>query len=54
MRSNKHIIAKPRFQPSKSAAGHRLVATARRKESLANLPQSENVLSLSLDVTNEE
>ena len=35
-------------------AGHRLVATARRKESLANLQHSEDVLSLSLDVTIEE
>lgn len=35
-------------------AGHRLVATARRKESLASLPHSEDVLSLSLDVTIEE
>jgi NAD(P)-dependent dehydrogenase (short-subunit alcohol dehydrogenase family) len=35
-------------------AGHRLVATARRKESLASLPQSEDVLCLSLDVTIEE
>ena len=32
-------------------AGHRLVATARRKESLANLQHSEDVLSLGLDVT---
>jgi len=35
-------------------AGHLLVATARRKESLADLPRREDVLSLSLDVTIEE
>ena len=35
-------------------AGHRLVATARRKESLAGIPQSEDALCLSLDVTIEE
>jgi len=34
--------------------GDRLVATARRKESLVNFVQSAGVLSLSLDVTNEE
>jgi NAD(P)-dependent dehydrogenase (short-subunit alcohol dehydrogenase family) len=35
-------------------AGDRLVATARRKESLAGLSQNEDVLCLSLDVTIEE
>jgi NAD(P)-dependent dehydrogenase (short-subunit alcohol dehydrogenase family) len=35
-------------------AGHYLVATARRKESLVSLPQSEDVLRLSLDITMEE
>lgn len=35
-------------------AGDRLAATARRKESLASLSQSEDVLRLSLDVTIEE
>jgi NAD(P)-dependent dehydrogenase (short-subunit alcohol dehydrogenase family) len=35
-------------------AGDNLVATARRKESLDNLPQSELLLRLSLDVTLEE
>jgi len=34
-------------------AGHSVVATARRKESLAALAQSENVLCLALDVTDE-
>jgi NAD(P)-dependent dehydrogenase (short-subunit alcohol dehydrogenase family) len=35
-------------------AGHSVVSTARRKESLAALPQDENVLCLALDVTDEE
>jgi NAD(P)-dependent dehydrogenase (short-subunit alcohol dehydrogenase family) len=35
-------------------AGHPLAATARRKESLAHFPQSEDILPLSLDVTSEE
>lgn len=35
-------------------ARHCLVATARRKESLANLPRNENLLCLDLDVTDEE
>jgi NAD(P)-dependent dehydrogenase (short-subunit alcohol dehydrogenase family) len=35
-------------------SGARLVATARRKENLGNLSQSEDVLCLSLDVTIEE
>lgn len=35
-------------------AGHRVVATARRIESLAALPQSESLLCLALDVTDEE
>jgi NAD(P)-dependent dehydrogenase (short-subunit alcohol dehydrogenase family) len=35
-------------------AGHSVVATARRKESLAALPQDENVVCLALDVTDKE
>lgn len=35
-------------------AGNCLVATARRKENLADLPPSGNLLSVSLDVTDEE
>ncbi len=35
-------------------AGHCLVATARRKESIENLPRNENLLCLALDVTDEE
>jgi len=35
-------------------ARHCIVATARRKESIANLPRNENLLCLDLDVTDEE
>lgn len=35
-------------------AGHGVVATARKKESLAHLPESESLLRLALDVTDED